>query len=507
MKFNHDEYEKMSKELYESLNDDSIKLSSSHFDVFNINSFIIFNKNYDTENNRVMDLMLYLLDYASEDGKIDPLNEMDELLLMDETTEEESNKIKKAIWFIYKIIDKLIHNDYKIEEDFIKFHDINDNYALDCKLPLVLLGLSSYYSRNASNDYRDYLNKLTIKFDYDFNKSKEYYVELKKYLKNKKSNITNVLIGEESFNKLYAKLSENEIHKYLDLLKEYEVKDKAEKIEKKYLCSNIKKLSRDKLKIKKDQYIMVSNGLISEMSEMMMLKRERYDDIDLVIIYGYLLSSVSEEVLIDYKKLNLVSDDFVFDNDYFDNGITQSCIDFINDINNFSNISNEYVRFERIANYYVDFKNELINNENSILDKIEDRNQKIVSSFRNAIMNGNVQLVDRNKILLFDKDVYYLGTLNGICDVISKLYYIDLEETTPIESVFFGLKNILDDDLYNEFKEYYDYANDIKKRYEIRPENKMVNNSSSKVEIFINGLIFTLVIMLIIVGIIGYIII
>ena len=62
MKFNHEELEKYSKELFESINDNSIQLDSSHFILFNINSFILFNKNYDANNDRTMDIMLYLLD-------------------------------------------------------------------------------------------------------------------------------------------------------------------------------------------------------------------------------------------------------------------------------------------------------------------------------------------------------------------------------------------------------------------------------------------------------------
>ena len=36
MKYNHDKLDKISKELFDSLKDNSIKLDSSHFNVFNI---------------------------------------------------------------------------------------------------------------------------------------------------------------------------------------------------------------------------------------------------------------------------------------------------------------------------------------------------------------------------------------------------------------------------------------------------------------------------------------
>ena len=108
---------------------------------------------------------------------------------------------------------------------------------------------------------------------------------------------------------------------------------------------------------------------------------------------------------------------------------------------------------------------------------------------------------------MFDNDVYFLGTFNGISNLIYKLYYIDDKELTPTEYVFSGLKNILDEDLYNGFIDTYEFANEEKKKYEIKPDVKLVNSSNSRVDIFINGLIFTLVIMLVIVGIIGYIII
>ena len=237
------------------------------------------------------------------------------------------------------------------------------------------------------------------------------------------------------------------------------------------------------------------------------IKREKYDDVDLVMLYSYLLSSVSEEVLIDYKKLNLQSNDLVFNSESFDNNIIYDCTEFIDTINNFNTISNENVRLERISNYYLDFNKELIGTDNSMLDRIENRNQSIVSSIRNSILNGNIQLIDRNKFLLFDNDVYFLGTFNGISDLINKLYYIDDNDLNPTECVFSGLKNILDEDLYNGFVDTYEFANEEKKKYEIKPDVKLVNSSNSRVDIFINGLIFTLVIMLVIVGIIGYIII
>ena len=508
MEFNHEELEKYSKELFESINDNSIQLDSSHFILFNINSFILFNKNYDANNDRVMDIMLYLLDYASENGKINPKEDLDEVLLSDSDSEDKSNKRRKAIWFVEKIKNKFIKNEgYKIEDDFIKFHDTNKRYVLDCKIPVVLLGLSSYYSRNKSNDYKDYLNKLKEKFNYDFDNSLDYFNDLKKYLKNKKNSICNNSIDDKILKEIYTKINENELSYYSKLLREYEVKNKAEKTERKFLFNNIKKLSKDRKKIGDDKFITISNGLISEASEIMGIKRENYDYVDLVMLYSYLLSSVSEEVLIDYKKLNLQSNDFIFNSENFDNNIIYDCTEFIDTINNFNTISNENVRLERISNYYLDFNKELIGTDNSMLDRIENRNQNIVSSIRNSILNGNIQLIDRNKFLLFDNDVYFLGTFNGISDLINKLYYIDDKELTPTECVFSGLKNILDEDLYNGFIDTYEFANEEKKKYEIKPDVKLVNSSNSRVDIFINGLIFTLVVMLVIVGIIGYIII
>ena len=142
MKYNHDKLDKISKELFDSLKDNSIKLDSSHFNVFNINSFLIYNKNFDPENNRVMDIMLYLLDFVLVDGKIDSKNDMDELLLSKEVNEEETNKIRTAIWFVDKLRDKFIKNEgYEIDGDFIKIHDINGNYIIDCSIPVVVLGL------------------------------------------------------------------------------------------------------------------------------------------------------------------------------------------------------------------------------------------------------------------------------------------------------------------------------------------------------------------------------
>ena len=508
MKFNHDELEKKSKELFEAINDNSIKLESSHFVIFNINSFIILNKNFDTDNDRVVDIMLYLLDYASKNGKVDPKGDMDEILLSESENEDESNKIRKAVWFVDIIKDKFIKNDgFKVDGEFVKFHDTNKNYVLECDIPIVLLGLSGYYSRNKNNDYKDYLNKLKEKFEYDFDNFINYFDDFKKCLKSKKGSICNSLINVDLLKHLNAKLNENELSSYSNLLREYEVKSKAEKTERKFLFNNIKRLCKDRRRISDDKYIMISNGLISEASEIMGTKRDKYDDIDLVMFYSYLLSSTSEEVLIDYKKLNLLSNDLVFNSDSFDNNIIESCNDFINDIKSYSNISNENVRLERIANYYLDFNKELINTDNSMLDRINNRNQDIVSSIRDSILKGNIQLIDRNKFLLFDNDIYFLGTFKGMRDLICKLYYIDDKDLTPMDCVFYGLKNILSDDLYNKFIDSYDFANEEKKKYEIKPDVKLVNKSNSRVDMFINGLIFTLVIMLVIVGIIGYIII
>ena len=315
------------------------------------------------------------------------------------------------------------------------------------------------------------------------------------------------MIDDKLLKKINAKLNNYELSHYSKLLHDYEVKNKAEKTERKFLFNNIKKLFKDRIKIGDEKFITISNGLISEASEIMGIKRENYDDIDLVMLYSYLLSSVSDEVLIDYKKLNLQSNDLVFNSESFDNNIIYDCTEFIDTINNFNTISNENVRLERISNYYLDFNKELIGTDNSMLDRIENRNQSIVSSIRNSILNGNIQLIDRNKFLLFDNDVYFLGTFNGISDLINKLYYIDDKELTPTECVFSGLKNILDEDLYNGFIDTYEFANEEKKKYEIKPDVKLVNSSNSRVDIFINGLIFTLVVMLVIVGIIGYIII
>lgn len=507
MKYNHDKLDKISKKLFDSLNDNSIKLDSSHFNVFNINSFLIYNKNFDPENNRVMDIMLYLLDFVLVDGKIDSKNDMDELLLSKEINEEETNKIRTAIWFVDKLRDKFIKNEgYEIDGDFIKIHDINGNYIIDCSIPVVVLGLFGYYSRNKSNDYKDYLNKLKDKFEYDFDNSLDYFINFKKYLKGKKNTLNNVLINEELLNKLNAQLNENELNRYYSLLKEYEAKDKAEKIERKYLINNIKKLYRDRKKIRNDQFIMTSNGLISEMSEMMGIKKDLYDDIDLVIIYSYLLSSVSEDAVVDYIRLKIASNNFVFNSESFDNNIIESCNDFINDISAFNNISDENIRLERISNYFLDFKNELINDDNSMIYRIEDRNRKVISSIRNSIVKGDFLLIDRNKFLLFDNDIYFLGTFNGICDLITRIYYLDDEVLSPTECAFVGLKKILSDDLFDKFTDTYKFANAEKIKYEVRPDVKLVSKTNSRVEMFINGLIFTLVIMLIIVGIIGYII-
>ena len=353
MGFNHEELEKYSKELFECINDNSIKLGSSHFILFNINSFILFNNNYNTYNDRVMDIMIYLLDYASKKGKINPKEDIDEVLLSDSDSENKSNKARKAIWFVEKIKDKFIKNkDYKIDGDFIKIRDTNKKYVLDCKIPVVLLGLSSYYSRNKSNDYKYYLNKLKDKFDYDFDNSIDYFDDLKKYLKNKKNDICNNLIDDKLLKKINAKLNNYELSHYSKLLHDYEVKNKAEKTERKFLFNNIKKLFKDRIKIGDEKFITISNGLISEASEIMGIKRENYDDIDLVMLYSYLLSSVSDEVLIDYKKLNLQSNDLVFNSESFDNNIIYDCTEFIDTINNFNTISNENVRLERISNYY-----------------------------------------------------------------------------------------------------------------------------------------------------------
>ena len=507
MKFNNDNIEKCSKELFESINDNSIKLDSSHFIIFNINSFIIFNKNFDTDNDRVLDIMLYLLDYASGNGKVDSKEELDEVLLADSDSENKSNKIKKAIWFVDKIKEKIIKNeDFKIDGDFIKFHDVNSKYVLDCNIPIVLLGLSSYYSRNKSNDYKDYLNKIKDKFDYNFDNSLDYFNDLKKYLKGKNSDICKNNLDDKRFKKLCAKLNENELNYYSNLLHGYQVKNKAEKIERKYLFNNIKKISKDKRKINDDKFITISNGLISEASEIMGIKREKYDDVDLVMFYSYLLSSVSEEVLIDFKRINLLSNDLVFNNENLDNNIIDDCNDFINNINIFNTISNEDIRLKRISNYFLDFNKTLINGDNSMLDRIEKRNQNVVTSFRNSLLNGNIQLIDRNRFLLFDNDIYFLGTFSGLRDIIHKLHYIDDKELSSTECVLSGLENILDSNLYNNFIDTYNFANEEKKKYEIKPDVKLVNSSNSRVDIFINGLIFTLVIMLIIVGIIGYII-
>ena len=71
---------------------------------------------------------------------------------------------------------------------------------------------------------------------------------------------------------------------------------------------------------------------------------------------------------------------FVFNSESFDNNIIESCNDFINDISAFNNISDENIRLERISNYFLDFKNELINDDNSMIYRIEDRNRKVISS-------------------------------------------------------------------------------------------------------------------------------
>ena len=352
-----------------------------------------------------------------------------------ESEEKLTPEEKEALWFFNKVRDSLVHNKYNIDLDSntINIDNVNDTYSLKCSIPIELFNSITFYIEKSINsnddfsDYKDYLNSYDNYMNemaslYNFDKvydNKIYYNKIHnnkiddniyndKIYNNKiynDKNIYNILYvknGKEIleelqnnelnilFNKLLnsPKVSNEKLSDIVGLLKDIQQKSK----------------NSPKTEIEIDEIDKMTSELIKEISRILGVRNN-----DAAIgLYNYMCITLSEieDRQDDYAYMGLNPNprfmQFLNGRDINYNSkiskIKKVCCSFNEKVEPLIKSYKEHPNnaFKRsLATTFTKFYSEIIN-------LLRQKNEIIVSSFRNAVEHANYSLIENNSVFLYD---------------------------------------------------------------------------------------------------------
>lgn len=359
-----------------------------------------------------------------------------------ESEEKLTPEEKEALWFFNKVRDSLVHNKYNIDLDSntINIDNVNDTYSLKCSIPIELFNSITFYiekSINSNDDFSDYnkdylnsydnyMNEMASLYNFDkeelannynlFNFDKVY--DNKKIYNDDKihnnkiddniyddKNIYNILYvknGKEIleelqnnelnilFNKLLnsPKVSNEKLSDIVGLLKDIQQKSK----------------NSPKTEIEIDEIDKMTSELIKEISRILGVRNN-----DAAIgLYNYMCITLSEieDRQDDYAYMGLNPNprfmQFLNGRDINYNSkiskIKKVCCSFNEKVEPLIKSYKEHQNnaFKRsLATTFTKFYSEIIN-------LLRQKNEIIVSSFRNAVEHANYSLIENNSVFLYD---------------------------------------------------------------------------------------------------------
>lgn len=364
-----------------------------------------------------------------------------------ESEEKLTPEEKEALWFFNKVRDSLVHNKYNIDLDSntINIDNVNDTYSLKCSIPIELFNSITFYiekSINSNDDFSDYnkdylnsydnyMNEMASLYNFDkeelannynlFNFDKVYdnkiiYNDDKIHNNKIDDNIydDNIYDDKNIYNILYVKhgkeileeLQNNELNILFNKLLNSQKVSNEKLSDVVGLLKDIQQKSKNspKTEIEIDEIDKMTSELIKEISRILGVRNN-----DAAIgLYNYMCITLSE---IEDRQ-----DDYA----YMGLNPNPRFMQFLNgrDINYNSKISkikkvccsfNEKV--EPLIKSYKEHPNNAFKRSlattftkfySEIISLLRQKNEIIVSSFRNAVEHGNYSLIENNSVFLYD---------------------------------------------------------------------------------------------------------
>lgn len=359
-----------------------------------------------------------------------------------ESEEKLTPEEKEALWFFNKVRDSLVHNKYNIDLDSntINIDNVNDTYSLKCSIPIELFNSITFYiekSINSNDDFSDYnkdylnsydnyMNEMASLYNFDkeelannynlFNFDKVYDNKIiyndDKIHNNKIDD--NIYDDKNIYNILYVKhgkeiledLQNNELNILFNKLLNSPKVSNEKLSDVVGLLKDIQQKSKNSLKteIEIDEIDKMTSELIKEISRILGVRNN-----DAAIgLYNYMCITLSE---IEDRQ-----DDYA----YMGLNPNPRFMQFLNgrDINYNSKISkikkvccsfNEKV--EPLIKSYKEHPNNAFKRSlattftkfySEIISLLRQKNEIIVSSFRNSVEHGNYSLIENNSVFLYD---------------------------------------------------------------------------------------------------------
>ena len=359
-----------------------------------------------------------------------------------ESEEKLTPEEKEALWFFNKVRDSLVHNKYNIDLDSntINIDNVNDTYSLKCSIPIELFNSITFYiekSINSNDDFSDYNKDYLNSYDnymnemaslYNFDKEElannynlfnfdKVYDNKKIYNDDKIHNNKiddNIYDDKNIYNILYVKhgkeileeLQNNELNILFNKLLNSPKVSNEKLSDVVGLLKDIQQKSKNSLKteIEIDEIDKMTSELIKEISRILGVRNN-----DAAIgLYNYMCITLSE---IEDRQ-----DDYA----YMGLNPNPRFMQFLNgrDINYNSKISkikkvccsfNEKV--EPLIKSYKEHPNNAFKRSlattftkfySEIISLLRQKNEIIVSSFRNSVEHGNYSLIENNSVFLYD---------------------------------------------------------------------------------------------------------
>lgn len=397
-----------------------------------------------------------------------------------ESEEKLTPEEKEALWFFNKVRDSLVHNKYNIglDSNTINIDNVNDTYSLKCSIPIELFNSITFYIEKSINsnddfsDYKDYLNSYDnymneMAFLYNFKKEEltnNYNLfNLDKTYDNKK--IYNDKIYNDKICNIYVKkgkeileeLQNNELNILFNKLLNSPKVSNEKLSDVVGLLKDIQQKSKNSLKteIEIDEIDKMTSELIKEISRILGVRNN-----DAAIgLYNYMCITLSEieDRQDDYAYMGLNPNprfmQFLNGRDINYNSkiskIKKVCCSFNEKVEPLIKSYKEHPNnaFKRsLATTFTKFYSEIIN-------LLRQKNEIIVSSFRNAVEHANYSLVENNSVFLYDmtnpndlqsvKFIYENSTRN-VFSLITKIDDNNRDNYTFIKFAF-DLSSILQD--------------------------------------------------------------
>lgn len=421
-----------------------------------------------------------------------------------ESEEKLTPEEKEALWFFNKVRDSLVHNKYNIDLDSntINIDNVNDTYSLKCSIPIELFNSITFYiekSINSNDDFSDYnkdylnsydnyMNEMASLYNFDkeelannynlFNFDKVYdnkiiyndkvYDNKKIYNDDKIHNNKiddNIYDDKNIYNILYVKhgkeiledLQNNELNILFNKLLNSPKVSNEKLSDVVGLLKDIQQKSKNSLKteIEIDEIDKMTSELIKEISRILGVRNN-----DAAIgLYNYMCITLSEieDRQDDYAYMGLNPNprfmQFLNGRDINYNSkiskIKKVCCSFNEKVEPLIKSYKEHPNnaFKRsLATTFTKFYSEIIN-------LLRQKNEIIVSSFRNAVEHANYSLVENNSVFLYDmtnpndlqsvKFIYENSTRN-VFSLITKIDDNNRDNYTFIKFAF-DLSSILQD--------------------------------------------------------------